>query len=123
MKYSIRFGSSSIGLLVLKQQEFGVGSLLGINISYCVWKKNTMFNISWSTHSKDPVFGRHTDMLLNFELSGKNLQLESLGKKYSNLIEELAPKIMSSIFQRARLGLHRLQNQLAEGWNIINFKV
>ena len=37
MKYSIRFGSSSIvGLLVLKQQEFGVGSLLGINISYCL---------------------------------------------------------------------------------------
>ena len=36
MKYYIRFGSSSIGLLVLKQQEFGVGSLLGISISYCL---------------------------------------------------------------------------------------
>ena len=56
-------------------------------------------------HSKDPVFGRHTDMLFNFELSGKNLQLEPLGKKYSNLIEELAPKIMSSIFLKSTFGL------------------
>ena len=36
MKYSIRFGSSSIASLALKQQEFEVGSLLGINIPYCL---------------------------------------------------------------------------------------
>ena len=37
MKYSIRFGSRSIALLVLKKQEFEVGSLLGINnIPYCL---------------------------------------------------------------------------------------
>ena len=34
MKYSIRSGSSSIASLTLKQQEFEVGSLLGINIPY-----------------------------------------------------------------------------------------
>ena len=32
MKYSIRFGSSYIASLALKQQELEVGSLLGINI-------------------------------------------------------------------------------------------
>ena len=32
------------------------------------------------------------NMLTNFRLSGKNLQLEPLGKKYFDLIEELAPK-------------------------------
>ena len=46
MKYSIRFGACSIALLVLKQQELEVGSLLGINIPYCLWQKNSMFNIS-----------------------------------------------------------------------------
>ena len=56
MKYSIRFGSSSIASLTLKQQEFEVGSLLAINIPYCLWKKNSMFNISRSNHSKDPIF-------------------------------------------------------------------
>ena len=34
MKYFICFGSSSMALLVLKQQECEVGSLLGINIPY-----------------------------------------------------------------------------------------
>ena len=34
MKYYIRFGSSSIALMTLKQQEFEVGRLLGINIPY-----------------------------------------------------------------------------------------
>ena len=32
----ICFGSSSIALLVLKQQEFEVGNHLGINIPYCL---------------------------------------------------------------------------------------
>ena len=32
MKHSVRFGSSSIDSMTLKQQEFEVGSLLGINI-------------------------------------------------------------------------------------------
>ena len=36
MKYSIRFVSSSVALLGLKQQEFEVGSLLVINIPYCL---------------------------------------------------------------------------------------
>ena len=54
MKYPIPFGSSSIAALALKQQEFEVGSLLGINIPYYLWKANSMFNISRSTHSKDP---------------------------------------------------------------------
>ena len=55
-----------------------------------------MFNISRSTLSKYPIFGIHIDILTNIQLSGKNLLLEPLGKKYSDLIEELAPKIMSS---------------------------
>ena len=36
MKYSIRFGSSSIASMDLKQQDFEVGSPLGINIPYCL---------------------------------------------------------------------------------------
>ena len=64
-----------------------------------------MFNISRSTNSKDPVFGMHMDILTNFRLSGKNLRLEPLGKKYSDLIEELAPKIMSSSFLMSTFGL------------------
>ena len=36
MKYSIRFDSSSMALLVFEQGEFEVGSLLGINIPYCL---------------------------------------------------------------------------------------
>ena len=63
------------------------------------------------------------NMLTNFRLSGKNLQLEPLGKKYFDLIEELAPKTMSSSFLKARLSLHRLQNRVMEGWNILNFQV
>ena len=69
-----------------------------------------MFSISQSTHSSYPIFGMHMDILTNFRLSGKNLQMEPLGKKYSDLIEELALKIMSCSSQRARLGLHGLQN-------------
>ena len=34
MKYYMRFSSSSVALSALKQQEFEVGSLLGINIKY-----------------------------------------------------------------------------------------
>ena len=64
-----------------------------------------MFNISRSTNSKDPVFGMHMDILTNFPLSGENLRLEPLGKKYSDLIEELAPKIMSSSFLKSTFGL------------------
>ena len=52
-----------------------------------------MFNISQSTHSKDPIFGIHMDIITNFRVSGKNRQLEPLGKKYFNLIEESAPQI------------------------------
>ena len=36
MKYSICFGSSSIGSLALKKQEFEVGSVLLKNIPYCL---------------------------------------------------------------------------------------
>ena len=36
MKYSIRFSSSSIASLALKQQYFEAKSLLGINILYCL---------------------------------------------------------------------------------------
>ena len=43
-----------------------------------------MFNISRSTYSKDPIFGMQMDILTNFRLSGKSLQLEPLEKKYSN---------------------------------------
>ena len=58
MKYSIRFDSSSMVLLVFEQGEFEVGSLLGINIPYCLWKKNSIINISRSTHNKDPIFDK-----------------------------------------------------------------
>ena len=51
-----------------------------------------MLNISRSTQSKDLIFGIHMDILTNFWLSGKNLQLGPLWKKYSDLIEELARK-------------------------------
>ena len=71
MKYFICFGPSSMALLVLKQEEIEVESLLGINIPYRSWKKNSMFNISGSTHSKDPLFGMHMDILDSFRLSGK----------------------------------------------------
>ena len=64
-----------------------------------------MFNVSRSMHSKDPIFGMHMDILTNFRLSGKNLRLESLRKKYSDLIEELVPKIMSSSFLKGTFGL------------------
>ena len=43
MKFSILFGYGSIASLALKQ-EFEVGNLLGINIPYCFWKKNSMFH-------------------------------------------------------------------------------
>ena len=64
-----------------------------------------MFNISRSTQSKDPIFGMHMDILTNFRLSEKNLQLEPLGKKYSDLIEELTQEIMSSSFLKSTFGL------------------
>ena len=35
-EYSIRFGFSSIASLALKQQDFEVGNLLGIDIPYCL---------------------------------------------------------------------------------------
>ena len=64
-----------------------------------------MLNISRSMHNKDPIFEIHMDILGNFRLCGKNLQLEPLRKKYSDLIEELAIKVMSSIFLRNTFGL------------------
>ena len=73
MKYSILFGSSSIAFLIPKQQGFEVGSLLAINVPYYLWNKNSMCNISQSTHSKDPNLGMHMDILTNFWLNGKNL--------------------------------------------------
>ena len=63
-----------------------------------------MFNISQSMHSKYLIFEMHIDVINNFRLSGKNLQLEPLGKKYSDLIEELAPEIMSSNFLKSTFG-------------------
>ena len=51
-----------------------------------------MFSISQSTQISYPIFGMHMDILTNFRLSGKNLQMEPLGKKYSDLIEQLARK-------------------------------
>ena len=63
MKYSIHFGFSSIASLA-KKQEPEVRSLLGINIPYFLQKKNSMFNISRSTHSKDPIFGIHMGIYL-----------------------------------------------------------
>ena len=62
MKQFIRFGFISVALLILKQQEFQVGSLLGISIPYCLWKKNSMFNISQSIHNKDPIFEMYMDI-------------------------------------------------------------
>ena len=56
-------------------------------------------------HSKDPIFEIHMDILSNFRLCGKNLQLEPLRKKYSDLIEELVIKVMSFIFLRSTFRL------------------
>ena len=121
MKCSIRFGPSSIALLVLEQQEFEVGSLLRINIAYCLWMKNSMFNISRSTLSKDPVFGMGLDILANFRLSGKYLQLEPQGIKYSDLIEELAPKIMSSRFLKSTFGLTQTTKSISRSMKYRRF--
>ena len=63
-----------------------------------------MFNISWFTHGKNPIFEKYMDILTNFWQSGKNLQLEPLGKKYSDLIEELGVKVMSSSSLRSDFG-------------------
>ena len=60
-----------------------------------------MLNISQPTHNKAPIFVTHMDILTNFWLSEKNLQLELLGKKYFDLIEELSPEIMSSSFLKS----------------------
>ena len=60
-----------------------------------------MLNVSQSTCSKAPIFIIYMDTLTNFPLTGKNFQLEPLGKKYSDLIEKLAPKIMSSSFLKS----------------------
>ena len=85
-EYSIRFGFSSIASLALKQQDFEVGNLLGIDIPYCLWKKISMFSISQSTRSKYPIFGIHMDILTNFRVSPKKLRLEPLQRKYFDLI-------------------------------------
>ena len=50
------------------------------------------------------------NILANFQMSGKNLQLEPLGNKYSDLIEELAPKIMSSSFLKSTFELTQTIN-------------
>ena len=63
-----------------------------------------MFNISRFTHGRNPIFEKYMDILTNFWQSGKNLQLEPLGKKYSDLIEELAPEIMSPNFLKSTFG-------------------
>ena len=64
-----------------------------------------MFNISQSTHSKDLIDGMHMDILTNFRLSEKNLELEPLEKKEFRFIEEFAPKIMSSSFLKSTFWL------------------
>ena len=64
-----------------------------------------MFKISQSALSKDLIFGMHMDILTNFRLSGKKFPAKLLGKKYSNLIEELAPKIMSASSLKSTFGL------------------
>ena len=97
-----------------KSLKLGVLIKLEINIPF-LWKKNSMLNISRSTHSKDLIFGIHVDILTNFQLSGKNLQLEPLGKKYSNLIEELAPKIMSSSLLSSTFGLTQATKSISGG--------
>ena len=91
MKYFICFGSSSIALLVLKQQECEVGSLLGINIPYRSWKKNSVFNISGSTHSKDPLFRMHMDILDNFDWVGKS-SVEASEKEIFRFNWRIGPK-------------------------------
>ena len=73
MKYFICFDSSSIASLALKKQEFEVESLLWIKFCIAYERKNSMFNISRSTHSQDSIFGMHMDRLTNFWLSGENL--------------------------------------------------
>ena len=45
------------------------------------------------------------DTLTNFRLLGENLQLEPLEKKYFDLIEALAVKVMSSSFLRSTFRL------------------
>ena len=75
------------------------------------------------TQCKDPNFGIHMDTLCNFRLSGKNLQLEPLGKEYSDLVEELTLNIMGSSFLKNTFGLTQTAKPSAEGRNIINLKV
>ena len=101
MKYSIRFGSSSIVSLTLKQQKFEVESLLGINIIH-VYERKTPCSIFRNLRTIKLQFLLHIWIYLtNFWLSEKNLQLELLGKKYFDLIEELSPEIMSSSFLKS----------------------
>ena len=83
--------------------------------------KNSMFNISGSTLSKDPVFGMGLDILTNFRLSGKYLQLEPQGIKYSDLIEELAPKIMSSRFLKSTFGLTQTTKSISRSMKYRRF--
>ena len=83
--------------------------------------KNSMFNISRSTLSKDPVFGMGLDILANFRLSGKYLQLEPQGIKYSDLIEELAPKIMSSSFLKSTFGLTQTTKSISRSMKYRRF--
>ena len=83
--------------------------------------KNSMFNISRSTLSKDPVFGMGLDILANFRLSGKYLQLEPQGIKYSDLIEELAPKIMSSRFLKCTFGLTQTTKSISRSMKYRRF--
>ena len=64
-----------------------------------------MINISRSKHSEDPIFGMHIDILTNLRRTGNNLQLGPLWRKYSDLIEELAPKVVCSSFQKSPFGL------------------
>ena len=92
MKYPVPFGSSSTAALALKQREFEVGSLLGINIPDYLWKENSMFNISRSTHSKDPFFGIHMDIITNFRLSGKKSSVGASGKEIFQFIWRIGRK-------------------------------
>ena len=79
--------------------------------------KNPILNILRSTLSKDPIFGIDMDILR----TGKNPQLEPLGKKYSDLIEELAPKIINSSFLKRMFGLTQTTELISERMKYHNF--
>ena len=59
----------------------------------------------------------HMDILGNFLLTEKILQLFPLGKKYSDLIEGLPPKIMSSSFLKSTFELTQTTKLISQRMN------